>query len=180
MNWTEHGPFTFFDVETTGMSPVKDKIVEIAAIRVEKDGCRKYFSSLVNPGFPVPPQSAAVHGITDEMLASAPKFESVAPKFLDFALETALIAHNAAFDLAFLQESLAREGFKTWNGKTIDSIKVLKKIFPGLPSYSLSYLREYFAVEPRNGQAHRAFADAECMMKIFSITMKQIQSHSTG
>ena len=76
---------------------------------------------------------------------------------------------------AFLQESLAREGFETWNGKTIDSIKVLKKILPGLPSYSLSYLREYFAVETRNGQAHRAFADAECMMKIFSIIVKQIK-----
>jgi len=110
--WHEFGPFTVFDVETTGMSPVHNRIVEIAAARIDQNGTITRFQSLVNPGCPIPPQVSCVHLITDEMVADAPKFHEVGYKFLDMARGSTLVAHNARFDLGFLQESLARCGLE--------------------------------------------------------------------
>ena len=77
MSWLERGPFTVFDVETTGMSPVYERIVEIAALRIDKDGSEKRFSTLVNPGKRIPYAVSRVHHITDAMVCTAPSFHTV-------------------------------------------------------------------------------------------------------
>ena len=123
--WYQMGPFTVFDTETTGMSPVSDRIVEIAAVRIEPDGGRSAFQSLVNPLRSIPPGAVATHHITEEMVAPAPTFREVGARFLEFAKGSQLVAHNARFDLAFLQESLNREGLPLWDGKTIDTIRII-------------------------------------------------------
>ena len=110
MNWYELGPFTVFDLETTGMSPVNDRIVEIAAMRVEVTGEYSQFHTLLNPSRAIPPGATRVHHITNEMVAEAPRFQHIAHDFLEFARNSTLVAHNARFDLGFLQESLARTG----------------------------------------------------------------------
>jgi len=99
MDWLDKGPFTFFDIETTGMSPSKDRIVEIGAIRVERNGKESRFSSLINPGVKVSPEAISVHGIDNQMLSGAPRFASVAKRFIDFASGSTLVAHNAIFVL---------------------------------------------------------------------------------
>ncbi len=160
-NWYELGPFTVFDLETTGMRPKSDRIVEIAAVRIDLDGSRQAFSSLVNPSCPIPPGASRVHGITDDMVADAPYFYQIGTDFLDFASGSVLVAHNARFDLSFLQESLAREALGQWEGKTMDSLRLCRKVLPGLPSYGLQNLRRSLALpDPEeNMQAHRAGAD---------------------
>jgi len=171
--WHTLGPFTVFDLETTGCSQYRDRIVEIAAVRAELDGSLSRFSSLVSPGMPVPSQATKIHGITDGMLKDAPKFHDVAYQFLDFAKGSKLVAHNARFDLSFLQESLCRSGLPVWKGGSYDSIILTRKAYPGLPSYSLQALRAQFALDDE-GQAHRAAADAEWTMQIFSMAMKRL------
>jgi len=171
--WHSLGPFTVFDLETTGCSQYRDRIVEIAAVRVDLDGACSRFSSLVHPGMPVPAQATKVHGITDEMLKDAPKFHDVAYQFLDFAKDSKLVAHNARFDLSFLQESLFRSGLPLWKGGAFDSIVLTRKAYPGLPSYSLQALRAHFALDDE-GQAHRAGADVEWTVQIFSMAMKRL------
>ncbi len=171
--WHSLGPFTVFDLETTGCSQHRDRIVEIAAVRAELDGSLSRFSSLVNPGMPIPAQASKVHGISDEMVKDAPKFHDVAYKFLDFAAGSKLVAHNARFDLSFLQESLFRSGLPLWKGGSYDSIVLTRKAYPGLPSYSLQALRVQFALD-EEGQAHRAAADAEWTMQIFGMAMKRL------
>ncbi|OGV52991.1 MAG: hypothetical protein A2X49_10805 [Lentisphaerae bacterium GWF2_52_8] len=168
------GPFTVFDLETTGLSPARDRIVEIAGIRVETDGSQKKFEALVNPRRPIPRQASQVHGITDEMVGDAPSFESVGREFLSFASGSTLVAHNARFDLGFLQESLFREGLGTWEGKTLDSIRLMKQAYSGLPSYSLQELRRNFALDDTAGPAHRAGADAAWTLEIFSLALQAL------
>ncbi len=174
--WHELGPFTVFDVETTGMSPVRDRIVELAAVRVDLDGEITRFESLVNPNCRIPRQVSRVHCITDEMVQDAPKFSDVGYKFLDIAAGSTLVAHNARFDLGFLQESLARSGLPLWKGRTMDSIRLMKQAYAGLPSYSLQALRRTFQLDDLESgmQAHRAGADVEWTVQLLQIAFTEI------
>ncbi|MCF6175380.1 MAG: 3'-5' exonuclease [Victivallaceae bacterium] len=170
--WYELGPFTVFDVETTGMSPARDRMVEIAAVRIETDGEISRWQTLLNPGCLIPYAATRVHRITDEMVSDAPSFSDAGFEFLDFACDSTLVAHNARFDLGFLQESLARHGLELWRGKTMDTIRLMKQAYAGLPSYSLQNLRQAFQLDDYDGQqAHRAAADVEWTIQILQIAL---------
>ena len=172
MQWFELGPFTVFDVETTGMSPVNDRIVQIAAVRIDCDGEISRWQSFVNPGRKIPAGVVAVHHITDEIVQDAPVFARVGHEFLDFAKNSTLVAHNARFDLGFLQESLARTGLPLWKGRTLDTLRLLKTTHPGLPSYKLQSLRAIFQLETSDDMmAHRADADVEWTLQILEIAL---------
>ena len=175
MKWYELGPFTVFDFETTGMSPVCDRVVEFAALRIDADGEESCFHSLVHPGRSIPPAVTNIHHITDAMVADAPRFSAVAKDFLEFAEGSTLVAHNAHFDLGFLQEGLARCGLPLWRGKTIDSVKLARRCFPGLESYRLQSLRLTLRLddEPGNDQAHRAGADVFWTMQVLKLALER-------
>ncbi len=174
--WHSLGPFTIFDLETTGMSPVFDRIVEIAAVRIELDGTATAYQTLVNPGRRIPPGASAVHRITDAMVAGAPAFDVAARAFLALAEGSTLVAHNARFDLGFLQESLVRCGLELWEGRTLDSIRMLKQSHAGLPSYSLQRLRAYFALDDpwEDMAAHRAAADVEWTRQLLALSLTEL------
>ena len=171
--WHKLGPFTVFDIETTGMSPTLDRVVEIAAIRVDLDGTESRFHSLIDPQCIISEQVIRVHGITNEMVRSSKSFRDVGIEFTTFASNSTLVAHNARFDLSFLQESLYRSGHQLWKGKTLDSIQIIKKSYPGLPSYSLENLTRNFGLEAI-GKAHRAFVDVELTLELFRMAMKRL------
>ena len=172
MKYFELGPFTVFDVETTGMSPVNDRIIQIGAVRIDRDGSISRYNSFVNPGRPIPQSLVCVHHITDEIVASAPGFSRVGREFIEFADKSTLVAHNARFDLGFLQESLARTGLPLWKGKTLDTLRLVKNTHPGLPSYKLQSLRAIFQLDTAdNMMAHRADADVEWTLQILEIAL---------
>ena len=173
--WYEYGPFTVFDIETTGMSPTCDRIVELAAVRVSTDGHYLRYQTLINPERMIPPDVISVHHITDAMVASAPVFAEIAPDFMEFAAGSVLAGHNIRFDLGFLQESLARCGMQTWQGQTLDTLKLVRKTYPGLPSYRLQYLRKLFQLDDLSEQAaHRAGADVEWTVQLLGITLDKL------
>ena len=176
--WHQAGPFTVFDLETTGMSAVRDRIVEIGAVRVEIDGTLSRFETLVNPGMPIPWQVSKVHGIDDSMVADAPKFKDAAYPFLDFIKGSKLVAHNARFDFSFLQESLARNALPIWKYGIYDSIILIRRAYPGLPSYSLQSLRQSLCLGQDIDEArpHRAGYDAELTMEAFAMAMRRLYS----
>ena len=161
MIWYELGPFTVFDVETTGRSPVYDRIVEIGALRIEKDGSESRFSTLINPGRRIPYSASKIHHITNDMVMTAPRFEEIAQDFMTFISGSKLVAHNARFDLSFLQESLARCGMMPWEGDTMDTLRLVRTTHPGLPSYKLQELRITLDLGCGGGIAHRAGCDVE-------------------
>ena len=172
MNWCSLGPFSVFDIETTGMSPVRDRIVELAAVRIGCDGELKHFSTLINPGRHIPERASAVHHITDNMVKDAPFFEDIAEEFHSFIADSTLVAHNALFDLSFIQESFFRGGFKLWEGNTMDTLRLAHNTYPGLKAYNLQALRGYFGLESTPGMnPHRAAADVEWTRQLLEILL---------
>lgn len=177
-HWCELGPFTVFDVETTGMSPSRDRIVEIAATRIDQDAHITRWQTLINPDCQIPYGATRIHHITDAMVADAPSFSDAGFTFMDLARNSTLVAHNARFDLGFLQESLARHGLELWRGKTMDTIKLMKQAYAGLPSYSLQNLRHAFKLDDYEGQqAHRAAADVEWTIQILQIALTALMQN---
>lgn len=169
--------FIAFDVETTGLNPNFDKIVEIGAVVFENGVPIKTFDSLVNPNVSIPSSATSVNHITNEMIEAAPSEEAVYSDlvaFLENALDaqTLLCAHNAKFDMGFLSETLMRLGY---NGKIkyIDTLKLSKRMVYGVENYKQQTLANYFGIV--NYQEHRAASDArvcgEILLKL--LDMKQ-------
>ncbi|GHV92669.1 DNA polymerase III subunit epsilon [Spirochaetia bacterium] len=98
--------FTAFDIETTGLDPQKDQIVELGAVKFDNRGPISRFNVLINPGIPMPEAAGRVNHITDEMLAGQPSLEAVFPDFLRLVKDTVIIAHNAPFDCGFVNQKL--------------------------------------------------------------------------
>jgi DNA polymerase-3 subunit epsilon len=103
----EGAAFCAFDIETTGLDPRLDRIVEIGAVKFDRRGPMGRYSVLINPGIPMPEEAGRVNGISDDMLAGKPSLETVLPDFLRFTGGAVITAHNAPFDCGFINEKLA-------------------------------------------------------------------------
>ena len=155
----------YYDTETTGTRPGKDRIVEIAAF---DPGLNKGFCTFTNPDCPIPAEASAITGITDEMVSSAPPIREALTSFLEFCPpDVILIAHNNdAFDKLFLESEFQRAGLQIPTWTYIDTLKWSRKYRPDLPRHSLQFLREVYGV-PSN-QAHRALDDCMVLHQVFS------------
>jgi len=154
----------FYDTETTGLKPEKDRIIEIAAYDPTRD---QTFQSLINPECPIPPDTIRIHNITNEMVEKFPTFAVIAMDFIQFCGENAiLIAHNNdAFDRPFVEEECLRHKISLPKWDYIDSLKFSRKYRPDLPQHSLQYLREYHGIPANN--AHRALDDVKILQQVF-------------
>ncbi len=162
----------FYDTETTGINAKVDRVVEIAAYDPERD---KTFCQLVNPQCPIPLEAAAVHKISDEMVADAPLFCDIIEPFTEFcAGETVLIAHNNdSFDVHFLREEFARSEKPLPEWRFFDTLKWARRYRRDLPRHALQYLREVFDIQQNN--AHRALDD---VMVLHKVTMAMLDDLS--
>lgn len=161
----------YYDTETTGVRPDKDRIIEIAAYDPVQD---RSFESLINPGCPIPQEASAIHNITDEMVKDAPSFEEVGKNFIEFCEgEVVLVAHNNdAFDKPFIAAEFQRNNVPLPNWPYIDSLKFSRKYRPDLPRHSLQHLREYHGIEANN--AHRALDDVVILHQVFSLMIDDL------
>ncbi|MCI8392047.1 MAG: DNA polymerase III subunit epsilon [Roseburia sp.] len=158
--------YVVFDLETTGMSPVFDEIIEISAIRVEKGTAVEEFSTLVNPGRSIPYGATRVNGITDEMVADAPKADAALRAFLDFAEKSVLVGHNiGSFDLNFVCNAAQRLFGRSVENDYIDTLWMAKSCLPELKHYKLTDLAEHFHISAAG--AHRALNDCVMNQKCF-------------
>jgi len=155
----------FYDTETTGIKPEKDRIIEIAAYDPTRE---KRFHTLVNPEIPIPKAASDINHITDDMVEKSPTFGQAGIEFTTFCDgEVVLIAHNNdAFDLPFMRTEFKRSNltFPPW--PFIDSLKFARKYRPDLPRHSLQHLREYHGIPANN--AHRALDDVIILHKVFT------------
>jgi DNA polymerase-3 subunit epsilon len=161
--------FTAFDLETTGLDSKLDCIVEFGAIKFDNRGIMARYSTLVNPGIPMPEEAGRVNGISDAMLLGKPFIEETLPHFLNFVRNTIIVAHNAPFDCGFVNESLS--GFSALPNPVADSLVLSREAFPGRKSYSLQNLAVDFGIQTR--KAHRAEDDALLCMEIFIRCLEQ-------
>lgn len=163
----------YYDTETTGVRPDKDRIIEIAAY--DPEGNRQ-FVELVNPGCLIPLEATAIHNITNEMVKEAATFREVGRRFMEFCGEDAvLIAHNNdAFDLQFLKAEGLRSDIEwptTW--KYLDTLKWSRRYRPDLPRHALQFLREVYGFPPN--QAHRALDDVIVLHQVFSCMVDDLR-----
>jgi DNA polymerase-3 subunit epsilon len=159
-------PIVMIDFETTGLSPAAGaRITEVAALRIAEGRVVDRFVTLVNCDVDVPAFITSLTGITQAMVDSAPPVSAVVPELLRFIGSDPLSAHNASFDEKFLQAESRALGLRPGHERLICSLKLSRRLFPGLPSYKLSHLSSSLGIR-FSGAAHRAEADAEVSAKV--------------
>lgn len=189
----KYNDFVVFDTETTGLSPSKDRVIELAAIRFVNGSPVSLFETLINPGRDIPSEVTEINGITNEMVASAPTISQVLPAFEEFVAESALVAHNLEFDLKFLyySGSVLTESKRKYYDTLEQARKLLKKpktkYDREYDTYEVDYESEYDVYDYKletlcdyynitmPGQ-HRASADALATGKLFLNLIEEKQS----
>ena len=158
--------FVVVDTETTGLHPARDRLIEIAAVRIAGGAATERFNELVNPQRAIPGSITRLTGITNEMVSPCASSQEVLPQFLEFLGDAVLVAHNLNFDLRFLNAELSSAGMQQLACPTICTLRLARRLLPGLRSKSLRNLTHFYKIV--NRQAHRALADAEATAGVFS------------
>jgi len=167
--------FVVFDLETTGAKTPPCRVTEIGAYKVAGGEIVGEFHTLVNPEMPIPFFITMLTGISDSMVRDAPKFADVASDFLNFIGDSVLVAHNAGFDMRFLNHEVSRlfEDYRLAN-PSLCTVQLSRKLLPHIDNHKLKTVAEYFSVELINH--HRANADALATAKIFINLLADLQS----
>lgn len=163
--------FTAFDTETTGLEPEKNSVIEIGAVKFDINGVKARYSVLVNPQIKIPNNITELTGITNFMVENERDFAQTADDFLYFIKDTILVAHNAPFDLGFINEELKRCQKNPLTNKVLDTLTLSKKILPSFGKYNLQFLAKTLEIFVTN--AHRAEDDARVCMELFDILAKK-------
>jgi DNA polymerase-3 subunit epsilon len=159
----------FVDLETTGANPVSDRITEIGVVTVDGDTVTRW-NTLVNPGCRIPPYIQALTGITPDMVADAPSFESLADEILSRLEGYTFVAHNARFDYGFLKNEFKRLGLR-FQADVICTVKLSRRLFPQFPRHNLDSLIERHGLHVKD--RHRALGDAELIWQFWQMVQSQ-------
>ena len=156
--------YSIIDVETTGGDPKSERITEIAIILHDGEKVLDEFSSLINPEIAIPDFITRITGIDNSLVRDAPKFYEVARQVVEITEGAIFVAHNSRFDYSFVQKEFRRLGY-TFSRKQLCTVKLSRKLMPGLPSYSLGNLCRHLSIT--NDQAHRAMSDTKATVELF-------------
>lgn len=168
-------PFIVVDVETTGLTPKLDKIIEIAAVKVLNGQIVDEWNTLVNPDIFLSQETTNITGITTDMVQVAPRFNEVMDAYLQFmGGDSVFVAHNVDFDHAFINEHLLRYNADPMPHPYMCTFKLAKQVHPNLARYNLGFLAESFGVGLP--QAHRALHDARATAELFIKFMTVLQN----
>ncbi len=160
-----------FDIETTGFSPVNDRIIEIGAVKVKEGKITERFSAFVNPGKPIPFRIEQLTGINDAMVLDAPGIGEVLPQFLEFCGDAVLAAHNAGFDMSFIKENARRAGIPK-EFTYLDTMGIARLLLPGQAKHTLDAVAKTLHISLENH--HRAVDDAECTAEMYQAFLKML------
>ena len=167
--------FVVFDLETTGAKTPPCRITEIGAYRVSKGQIIAEFQTLVNPETPIPLFISQLTGITDAMVKNAPRFAEIAAEFLNFIGDSILVAHNAHFDLRFLNHEIGRihKDYRVGN-QHLCTVKMSRKLLPHIENHRLNTIADYYRVSLVNH--HRATDDARATAHIFVNLLNELNN----
>ncbi|MET0752430.1 MAG: exonuclease domain-containing protein [Pyrinomonadaceae bacterium] len=166
--------YVVFDLETTGAKTPPCRITEIGAYRIKNGAIAGEFHTLVNPETPIPPFITQLTGISNQMVRNAPKFAEIASEFLDFIGDSVLVAHNASFDIRFLNHEIGRlyENYRVANAH-LCTVQLSRKLLPHIANHRLHTVAEYYSISIKN--RHRASDDAFATAKIFVNFLDEMQ-----
>lgn len=163
------------DLETTGLQPDKDAILEIGAIKVVEGSVADTYATFVDPRREIPPRITEITGISGDMVAGQPGIESALPRLLEFCGDYPLLGHNLLFDYSFVKYGAAGQGL-AFEKKGMDTLAISRKVLPELKSRSLQYLRRYYRIPQE--KEHRALDDARTTYLLYEKLFEEFgQSH---
>jgi DNA polymerase III epsilon subunit family exonuclease len=166
--------FVVFDLETTGAKTPPCRITEIGAYKIQNGEIAGEYQTLVNPETPIPPFITGLTGISDVMVKDAPKFSEISPGFMEFIGDAVLIAHNAHFDMRFLNHEIGRvhPDYRVGN-PYLCTVQLSRKLLPEIPNHRLNTVAEYYSVKLENH--HRATDDAYATAQIFINFLERLE-----
>lgn len=173
--------YVVFDVETTGLSATYDTIIELAGVKVHEGEIIDRFESFANPHKPLSQRIIDITGITDDMLVDAPEVDGVLADFQKWMGDAVLVAHNASFDIGFLNQGFNRINYDIIKNPIIDTLELARFLLPDLGNHRLNTLCQHFDIELT--QHHRAIYDAEATGYLFwrllqELLRKEIENHN--
>lgn len=163
-------PIVFTDVETTGTHPQVDRIVQIGVVKLYPDGKKTEWSSLVEPGMPIPPEVSTCHGITDDMVKSAPTFRELAPMLASGFMGSDFGGFNVRFDILFLKEEFKRVG-ATGVMDGVEIVDAYRIYVQKKPRTLTAAVKEYLGEDLID--AHDALVDARASLRVFEAQLEQ-------
>lgn len=163
--------FVAFDTETTGFSPTRDRVVEVGAVKYRDGEIIDQKSWLVNPQRSIPLSAQRVHGITPEMVRGQPVFSAIYPEVEAFMAGSVLLAHNARFDIAFLNAEVRRAGARPLTNAVLDSLSLFRTWYPEARRHSLEALAQHVQVDGR--RFHRALEDSAYIVLILDKALRE-------
>ena len=164
--------YCVLDLETTGFSPVTDKITEVGIMKVKNGEVIDQFSCFVNPERPIPQRVVEVTNITDDMVKDAETIEKVFPKILEFLGDSVIVAHNAGFDVGYLKHNAKVLGYE-FDYTYIDTLSLAKDLFPNFKIYKLGKIAEELGIKVE--VAHRALDDVDTTVKVFNVMIQKLK-----
>ena len=169
----DYSTYIVFDIETTGLSAINDKITEIGAIKISNGEVVDKYSQLINPERHISEFITKLTGIDDNMVKDKPKISSVIKEFTEFIGEDVLVAHNANFDVGFIRENMKTVGLDL-NNPVLDTLELSRSVFPDLKSHKLNLIAKHLGVKLENH--HRAVDDATATADIFLKIMELLNN----
>jgi DNA polymerase-3 subunit alpha (Gram-positive type) len=163
--------FVVFDIETTGFSPVNNRIIEIGAVKVRNGEIIDRYSTFVNPDVPIPFEIEKLTGIRDDMVMDYPQIDVILPQFLEFCDGAIMVAHNANFDMSFIMENCRRLGYPS-EFTYVDTVPMARVLLPNQAKHTLDAVAKTLNISLDNH--HRAVDDAECTAHIFVKFIKML------
>ncbi len=164
--------YCVLDLETTGFSPVTEKITEIGIMKLKDGKVIDKFSCFVNPEKPIPARVVEVTNITDDMVRDAETIEKVFPKMLDFIKDSVLVAHNAEFDVGFLKHNARVLGYE-FDFTYLDTLSLAQELFPDFKTYKLGRIAKNLGIKVE--VAHRALDDVDTTVKVFNVMLEKLK-----
>lgn len=170
----EDATFVSFDLETTGLSVVHDGITEFGAVKIRNGEVIDRMQRFINPGKIISTRITNLTNITNEMVKNEPTIDQILPEIIDFFGDCILVAHNASFDVGFLNENLKRNNMELIKNPIIDSLALARAILKPMKSYRLGNVCRSYRVNYDDEVAHRADYDAEVLGDVFNLMIHQI------
>lgn len=168
--------YTVLDIETTGLDPAFDEIIEVSAVRIRDDIVSDTFSSLIKPSEPINDFIIELTGITNEMLNTAPSISDTLPKFLQFIGDDVIVGHNVNFDINFLYDKSIDLGLPPFSNDFVDTMRLSRKLFPEMENHKLVTVAKHLHIPQPN--AHRAAADCDTTNSIYKTIAEHVSEHS--
>lgn len=162
--------YVVLDIETTGLSPTQNEIIEFAAVKVEYGYVTDSYSVLIKPGNRIPYFITELTGISNEDVKDAPPIEDVLPKIIEFIGDNVVVGHNVSFDIGFLKENYNRCLALPFLNERADTMYISRRLFPGVKHHRLCDLEKRFGL--RNERAHRALSDVYLTLEAYEYMKK--------